>query len=122
MGSFKSLFSLKCPKCEEGRLFVSPVSKVGDLFEMRDNCGNCGQRYYLELGFYWGAMYMAYIINSALSFGLFFLGYFGFGWTLIQSFIFLTIVLIAISPYIFRLSRSVWLHVFVRRQKNVEQP
>ncbi|MEM7101874.1 MAG: DUF983 domain-containing protein [Bacteroidota bacterium] len=120
--SLKSIFSLRCPNCREGKLFVSPVNQFKDLFEMNKSCPNCGQAFFLEVGFYWGAMYMAYSVNSALCFILFAIGFWGFGWTIGGSFVFLSIILILISPYIFRLSRSIWLHIFVRpkiEEKNV---
>ena len=60
MTTFRSMFSLRCPNCRKGHLFVSPVSKFKDLFDMEKECSNCTQPYFLEVGFYWGAMYMAY--------------------------------------------------------------
>lgn len=91
-----------------------PVETFGDLFEMHDNCPNCQQQFELEIGFYWGAMYIAYGVSSAVSFGSFIIAFWGFGWTEYQSFAFLVLMVILASPYTFRISRAIWLYAFVK--------
>lgn len=113
-----SIINLKCPRCHEAPLFVSPVKTFGDLFDMPKNCPNCQQAYFLEIGFYWGAMYTAYAISSALCFIFFFLAYFLFGFSLMGSCAFFAIVVLLISPSIFRMSRAMWINFFVKYNKN----
>lgn len=109
------MFALKCPKCLRASMF-KPVKTFGDLFEMHDNCPNCEQKFELEIGFYWGAMYVAYGISSALCFVAFVLAFWGFGWGEYQAFAFLTIVVLLAMPYTFRLSRAIWLYAFVKNE------
>lgn len=117
-GWLSSVIRLKCAKCRKGAMFI-PVVKLSDWFTMRDYCPVCNTHLYIEPGFYWGAMYVSYAISSGLVFALFLLAYLGFGWSLTGSFVFLTIVVMLLSPYIFRLSRSFWFAVFTRYDASI---
>jgi uncharacterized protein (DUF983 family) len=114
-----SIFKSKCPKCNEGKFFVShpyDLSKVGDIHE---NCDKCGLKYEREIGFYYGAMYVAYALGVALfvtfwvSFNLFFENI-SLAWQ-IGSIIVGTIVL---SPYIYALSKIIWANLFIKYDKD----
>jgi len=111
-----AVFGLKCPACREGDLF-KPVSKLSDLFEMYDNCPNCDQQYEIEIGFYWGAMYVAYALSSAVCMGSTLIFMFVFNLSMMTSFVLMLILIILVSPYIFRLARSIWLHAFVKKEE-----
>ncbi|MEO1434259.1 MAG: DUF983 domain-containing protein [Bacteroidota bacterium] len=113
---FKEITGLKCPNCGEGHLFV-PVNQFSDLFEMPKKCSVCEQDFYLEPGFYWGAMYVAYAVSSFICLASFSIAFWVFGWTLTNSCVFFTVMAILFSPYTFRLSRSIWLHGNVKRKK-----
>jgi len=119
-GWLSSVLRLKCAKCRKGAMFI-PIQKLSDWFKMRENCPVCESRLYMEPGFYWGAMYVSYAISSALVFILFFLAYLGFGWSLTNSFIFLTVIVMLISPYIFRLSRSFWFAAFNKYDSTIPE-
>ena len=61
-----SIVTFTCPYCHEGKFFVShpyDLSRVGDMHE---SCPNCGRKYSIEPGFYYGAMYVAYAIGVAV--------------------------------------------------------
>jgi uncharacterized protein (DUF983 family) len=114
-----SIFKSKCPKCNEGKFFVShpyDLSKVGDIHE---HCDKCGLKYEKEPGFYYGAMYVAYALGVALfvtfwvSFNLFFENI-SLAWQ-IGSIIVGTIVL---SPYIYALSKIIWANLFIKYDKD----
>lgn len=117
-GWLSSVITLKCAKCRNGSMFIQ-VEKLNDWFTMHDYCPVCNTHLYYEPGFYWGAMYVSYAISSGLVFILFLLAYFGFGWSLTGSFVFLTIVILLMSPYIFRLSRSFWFAAFTRYDSKI---
>lgn len=61
-------FKLLCPKCGEGKLFKNPnpynIKMIGD---MPDHCPNCHLAFMPEPGFYYGAMFMSYVVTVALS-------------------------------------------------------
>ncbi|MEL6718022.1 MAG: DUF983 domain-containing protein, partial [Bacteroidota bacterium] len=68
MGIFKkgtkpySLFKLKCPRCHEADLFETGSFSFQKPFEMHERCPNCNFNNFPEPGFYYGAMFMSYII------------------------------------------------------------
>lgn len=103
----------KCPICHEGDLFIhkNPY-KLRYLFDMHRNCDVCGFRFEPETGFYYGAMYSAYGFSVTISILIFLIYFFGF-----QTFDILTylvvnaLVLTAIFPLTFRLSRSMWINL-----------
>ena len=81
---------------------------------MPDKCPKCSQAYFLEIGFYWGAMYTSYAISSALCFIFFFIGFFIFKLSVFGACFFFAVAVTLISPYVFRLSRSMWINFFVK--------
>jgi uncharacterized protein (DUF983 family) len=122
-----SIFFMKCPRCHEGPLWKrSILSGAGDLvtqgdYSMYDNCPTCGQKYILETGFYWGAMYVAYALSSgALLFvGLMSNFYFRVAWW--QTGIAMAIATIFGFLYNARLSRSIWINFFVKYDPQAAQ-
>lgn len=66
MSKFSSLIACKCPRCQEGDVFkYKALSK--DYKAMYTYCPKCNLRYELEIGFFWGAMYIGYALSVALS-------------------------------------------------------
>lgn len=111
-----SILSLCCPKCRTGRLFKSgKILRPGTLFIMHSACPHCKQSLEPEPGFYFGAMFISYAINTAL----FIVSWVGLlliypDYTLSMLLGILTAVVILSLPLSFRLSRSIWLAFFVR--------
>lgn len=116
-----SILRNKCPRCHEGDLFETknPYS-FSDLDKMPDNCPMCGQKYWIEPGFYYGAMYISYALTVALSVAVFVamtvLWHFDIKWYLGLNFSAIAILF----PPIFRLSRSIWAHIFIKAHKKTE--
>jgi uncharacterized protein (DUF983 family) len=60
-----SILYQKCPRCNNGDLFVS--SAYSRTFtEMPDRCEHCGLSFQPEPSFYTGAMYVSYALQVAL--------------------------------------------------------
>lgn len=81
---------------------------------MPEQCPVCGQPFQLEPSFYYGSMYVSYGYTVAIFVAVFILGYgvLGLGiWSVVGI---LATVLLALGPILFRLSRSTWIHLFVR--------
>ncbi len=114
-GAFYSIFASKCPKCNLGDLYVDRnpyhLSKLGD---MHKSCSCCGQLYEPETGFYYGAMYVSYGVSILLMFIPAAVLYFGFdaGFPLLLATV-LGIYILSF-PFVFRISRNIWLNMFVR--------
>jgi hypothetical protein len=81
---------------------------------MKVVCECCGQKFEPETGFYYGAMYVSYGLSIAAMFIPAAILLFGFG----ASFGLLLGLVLAIYvlcfPLFFRLSRNIWLNMFVR--------
>jgi uncharacterized protein (DUF983 family) len=108
-----SIIAMKCPRCHEGDLFRSPLLPRFKLLDMHENCPVCKQSFNLETGFYWGAMYIAYIYSSGallISAGLCFLV---FHLNLSATLLLVTLTAIVGFAPNARLSRSTWINFFV---------
>lgn len=123
-----SMLSLRCPGCREASLFVNPNTySFQKLGENKEHCDVCGADLQPEPGFYFGAAYVSYALIVALWVSVLValkvfdaLGWIEFGF-LTHPITFLTtgIVCNALAfPYLFRLSRSIWAHFFIRLTVN----
>jgi uncharacterized protein (DUF983 family) len=115
-----SILNLRCPKCRTGQLFQSgKISRPGSLFTMHPTCPHCKQSFEPEPGFYYGAMFVSYGINTAL-FLVFWVTLLLIypDYSLFMLLSILTAVVILSLPLSFRLSRAIWLALFVRFDPN----
>lgn len=114
-----SILKLKCPKCHKGDMFVEPnFLKPSTITKTHKNCLCCDVDFIPEPGFYFGAMYVSYglgVIYFLLSFFVLYL------LLNLKDFTFLGIYIATTLlswPYIFRISRVIYLSLFVRYDKN----
>ena len=115
-----SVLGCRCPRCREGKLFKNPVSiKLNRNMEMHKQCTVCGQPTEIEVGFYYGTGYVSYALTVAISVATLvaWLVLIGmsfndnrFLWWLISN----GILLVALQPWLMRLSRSLWISWFVK--------
>ncbi len=116
----KSILALKCSRCRQGDLFVEKNTYAfKDLFTMHDKCPHCELNYELEVGFFYGAMYVSYGLAIAICVAMFVA-------TFVFSFLFSSeinftlylilnsLALVISGPYLYRFSRTVWLYLFVK--------
>ena len=107
-------FQMKCPKCREGELFESSsFSFNSKSFYMPDSCPVCEQNYMPEPGFYYGAMFLSYILTGTFSIIFMFIVHWYFGLTLMTSFGILVLVLGLFFVFVFRIARSLWINIMV---------
>jgi len=108
-----SIFFNKCPQCQEGRFFKYGVTlKLKNNLKVYENCESCGLKYMIEPSFFYGAMYVSYALTVALAVAVFVISYL-IGLDLIGSFIAIFIILIVLTPLIMRLSRLIYINMFV---------
>ncbi|HVK97519.1 MAG TPA: hypothetical protein VM368_06870 [Flavisolibacter sp.] len=117
---FTTVFSCRCPRCREGKLFKNHVSiRVKRNMEMHKNCPTCGQVTDIEVGFYYGTGYVSYLIAillTVISFLVWFL-IVGFSYQDKRFFywiLFNSVFLLCLQPFLMRFSRSLWLSWFVK--------
>lgn len=125
-----SVFTMKCPRCHEGPLFVSRAAYSRNMGAMHKTCSHCGQRFEPEPGFYFGAAYVSYALTVALwvayyvalvtfeSIGLLTFTFEDDAMPFLLGGIALLIVLL---PPIYRLSRSIWINMFVKYSKDAAE-
>lgn len=114
-----SIFNNKCPRCHEGDFFVEKsFLKFGRLLKIHEKCSNCGLKYSMEPSFYYGAMYVNYALTVGLSIITFLIAKLLFNFTLLHSFFAIVITLILLTPINMRLSRIIWINIFVKYQKD----
>lgn len=110
---FVAMTKARCPQCREGKMFKYPFWRVAKFSEMNENCPECGLRFEVEPGFWYGAMFVSYANTIAL---LVILGvniFYIFNDPPVLYYIIPVTVLSLITvPFNFRISRAVFLHLF----------
>lgn len=109
-----SIFKMKCPKCNAGDLFVNKNPyNFRDMTKMNTSCECCKQSYCPEPNFYYGAMYVSYAFSVALFVAIYIISVVFFDLGIWETIGIIAFVLVVLSPYLFRLSRSTYLNIFV---------
>ena len=104
----------KCPKCQEGDFFKYGFTfNPSKITKLHETCSNCELKYMMEPSFFYGAMYVNYGITVAISVTVFLMAKLGFGLTLLQSFLIVFGALVLLAPINLRLSRILWINLFV---------
>jgi uncharacterized protein (DUF983 family) len=117
-----SIFKMKCPKCNEGDLFLNKNPyNFSDMTKMNSNCETCKQSYSPEPNFYYGAMYVSYGFSVALFVAVYIISAVFFELEIWETIGLLALVLVLLAPYLFRLSRSTYLNIFVHYDKDAIQ-
>src|SRR5688572_1452171 len=125
-----SIFAMKCPRCRRGPMFrhPNPYKKfsLAHVFDMHENCPECGQKFDLETGFWYGTGYVSYALAVAISVATFlaWLVLIGvstednrvFYWLALNG-----VLLILLQPWMMRLSRVIYLYFFVSYDPNYKQ-
>ncbi|WP_258848494.1 DUF983 domain-containing protein [Polaribacter sp. WD7] len=113
-----SILKGKCPRCHEGEFFKYNFTfHPSKITQLHHNCPKCSLKYMLEPSFFYGAMYVNYGITVALSVTTFLLCKLVLNFTLLQSFLAIVVVLIILAPINLRLSRLLWINMFIPYKK-----
>lgn len=122
--SVLNLFRCKCPRCRTGDMFQdgSPW-RLKNTMKMNKECPVCKQPLDIEVGFYFGASYVAYALTTALSVATLVACWvlIGFSYQNNNFFYWMgcnAVFLIAMQPYLMRVARTGWLAFFVRYDSN----
>ncbi len=108
-----AMLQCKCPRCHQGNLFTHSAFNLRKFDNMYENCPVCQFLYEVELGFYWGAMYISYGFSVGLvviiGFALYFLANDPDVWVYGLT---VTVAIILFTPLLFRYARVVMLYSF----------
>ena len=109
-----SILTGSCPKCQNESMYSdkNPLH-LTKVLKMNDHCGHCGLKYQIEPSFFYGAMYVSYGLNVALGIAAFIVSFVFFGASIEQSFLAIVITLIVLFPFVLRLSRNLYINMFV---------
>ena len=110
-----SVFNNKCPNCHGDDVFINKsYFNLKQFDKMHKKCTQCGLLYEKEPGFFYGAMYVSYTLMVI---------WFVFTWGINSFFIhadafyyltFLSISIVLLMTYTFRISRLIWMNFFTR--------
>jgi hypothetical protein len=123
-GLIAALFQYKCPHCRQGDMFIDKKSyHLGSFMKMNEHCPICGQKTEIEEGFYYGTGYVSYALAVAFSVTSFIAWWILIGLSVNDNRIFWwlginSVFLLLLQPWLMRLSRAVWLSIFVRYNAN----
>ncbi|NDE10418.1 MAG: DUF983 domain-containing protein [Chitinophagia bacterium] len=125
-----SIFTSRCPRCRRGNMFKHPNPykkvKLSHIFEMPDNCPECGQKYELENGFWYGTGYVSYALAVAISVTTFVAWLVLIGVSTEDNRVFYWlgfngVLLVLLQPWMMRLSRVIYLCFFVSYDENYKK-
>ncbi|RKS25772.1 uncharacterized protein DUF983 [Flavobacterium endophyticum] len=114
-----SILTGTCPKCQNESMYVdkNPYN-LSRIFQMHERCSHCEQKYKIEPSFFYGAMYVSYGVGIAFGVAAFIISYIFLGTNLKIAFIAIITTLVAFMPVIMRLSRNIWINMFVDYDKD----
>ncbi|MEO6346298.1 MAG: DUF983 domain-containing protein [Aquaticitalea sp.] len=109
-----------CPKCHEESMYLTKNPYVlSETLKMHERCSHCNLKYHIEPSFFYGSMYVSYGVGIAFAVAAFVISYLFFGSSLMIAFIAIIGTLIALAPIIMRLSRNIWINMFIHYDKNI---
>ena len=110
-----------CPKCHNESMYTNPNPyAVTQLFEMQDNCSHCNTKYKIEPSFFYGSMYVSYAVGIAFAVSAFVISYLFFESSLKVAFIAIVAAMFVFYPVIIRVSRNIWINLFMSYDKNLD--
>jgi uncharacterized protein (DUF983 family) len=124
MGKGSKMYSVLhgvCPRCQQEKVFRYGPYQNFDFTTMHGRCAACGQAFAPEPDFYQGAMYVSYGLSTGLflAVGVLMLFYLELGY--LVTFSTIGVVAVALLPVLFRVSRLVWLNLFVNYKPGVSR-
>lgn len=120
-----SMAKMKCPNCHTGNMYKNnSILPLGEFMQMPEHCSECGLRFELETGFWFGTGYVSYALSVATIFilAVIFALTYGFTWRDNSIFIFIGLMvssLVLLQPWIMRYARVLYIYFFVK-YKSVE--
>lgn len=113
---------LKCPRCQEGNLFLNRNPYNLKMFDkMHDKCPVCGEDFIRESGFYWGAMMVSHATTTVIVVIVHLIVFHFYGWEIAPNIIAIITIIFLLFPLVFRNSRAIWINFFVSYDPNFQK-
>lgn len=109
-----SILTGSCPVCHQESMYAEANPyKFSKTLKMHERCSHCGTKYKIEPSFFYGAMYVSYAVGIAFAVTAFVISFLLFKTSLLQTFFVITGTLVVFLPIILRLSRNIWINIFM---------
>lgn len=92
---------------------------LSETLKMNERCSHCNTRYKIEPSFFYGAMYVSYGVGIAFAVAAFVITYLFLGTSLNVAFISIIATMLGFLPVILRLSRNIWINLFMNYDKEL---
>jgi len=116
---YHSIFTLKCPRCRKGNLFIKKGMIVyTQMLDMEERCSHCNLKYELEPGFWLGSLWTSYPIVVLIELPFLITALLVDGTAMWLSFLGLVLAFFIAWPLMLRLGRSLWIHLNIRYDRD----
>lgn len=113
------IFKGVCPKCHHESMYKNPNPyALSEALSMHERCSNCDTKYKIEPSFFYGSMYVSYGVGIAFAVAAFIISYLILKTNLKVAFGAIVITLVIFMPIIMRVSRNIWINIFMSYDKN----
>ena len=117
-----SILTGSCPKCQEESMYVEKNPyKLSTIYKMHDTCGHCHTQYKIEPSFFYGAMYVSYGVTVAIGVAVFVILNLIIQLNVTATFIGIIVTILALMPVTARVSRNIYINLFIHFDKNWKQ-
>ena len=114
-----SILTGSCPRCQNESMYLdkNPLH-FSKLIKMHEKCSHCGLRYEIEPSFFYGAMYVNYALTVIVCVATFVIAKLLLNFTLTTTIIAIITALVILMPINSRLSRNIYINMFVSYEKD----
>ena len=88
-----------------------------DTLKIHHHCSHCNTKYRLEPSFFYGSMYVSYAVGIAFAVAAFVISNLILGASINMTFLSIVGTLVIFAPIIMRLSRNIWINLFIHYDK-----
>lgn len=111
-----------CPKCHGESMYTTKNAYIiTDTLKINEKCSKCDTKYRLEPSFFYGSMYVSYGVGVAFSVAAFIISHIFIGASLKTAFFVIVGTLVVFMPIIMRLSRNIWINLFMHYDKRLSK-
>ncbi len=113
-----SIFTGTCPVCQNESMYTSSnLYNPSKTQEMHERCSHCDTKYKIEPSFFYGSMYVSYGVGIAIAMVIFAITYFMLDVSRWNIFLIIAFVSIVSLPIVIRISRNIWINLFMNYDK-----
>ncbi|PKQ44516.1 DUF983 domain-containing protein [Confluentibacter flavum] len=115
-----SILTGACPKCHGESMYVNKNPYIlSETLSMHEKCSCCGTKYKIEPSFFYGAMYVSYGVGIAFAVAAFVISFYFLDAPINIVYASIIGTLIIFLPVILRISRNIWINLFMSYDKSL---